>query len=110
MPGACVVAVARSVLAKRVPTSLKYTFRRSSCWSDVPLYLSLSQHVPMLRPTPQYLRSGAIEAVLAGDGLPEGSADLVTLFLVNVESRIAVTCIYIHIGRSGGAPVYDAGN
>jgi hypothetical protein len=48
--------------------------------------------------------TGAVEAMLAGDGLPEGSTDLVTLLAVsyclNGNSEMD-----LRIDRSGGEPI-----
>lgn len=52
---------------------------RSSWRSDVPLYLSgISKHLSSTFLL-YNVHAGAVEAVLAGDGLPEGGTDLVTL-------------------------------
>lgn len=54
------------------------------------------------------VHTSTVKAVLAGDGLPEGGTDLVTLFLVVrrvLELNWSSVLVGIHIGRSGGGPV-----
>lgn len=58
---------------------MKYTFMRSSWRSDVPLYLKRVSEASVVHLLHQYVQAGAVEAMLAGDVLPEGSANLITL-------------------------------
>lgn len=80
---------------------------RSSCRSELPLYLSLLQHVPLTRHTEQDIRSGAIETVLARNGLPEGGSDLVALIPVRFETNDVVLFVqarHVHTGQSEDEP------
>ena len=43
--------------------------------------------------------------MLAGDGLPEGSTDLVTLFFCELPSMRGLGLVYLRTDRSGGEPV-----
>lgn len=43
--------------------------------------------------------------MLAGDGLPEGGTDLVTLSIVSCRQRAKVKGVYLRTDRSGGEPV-----
>ena len=53
-----------------------------------------------------HVHARAVKAVLAGDGLPEGSTDLVALYVCQsyVPSFFHIHH-HIHIGRFGGEPV-----
>lgn len=66
------------------------------------------QTLSRLRVFPIYIHSLTVEAMLAGDGLPEGGTDLVTLSYVRIAFLIAsIDHCGLHIGRSGGGPVYQ---
>jgi len=52
---------------------------RSNWRSDVPLYLLIISDSSISVLLLLYIHAGTVEAVLAGDGLPEGGTDLVTL-------------------------------
>jgi hypothetical protein len=43
--------------------------------------------------------------VLAGDGLPEGGTDLVTLSIVSCCPYVKVVVVYLRTDRSGGEPI-----
>lgn len=56
------------------------------------------------------IHASAVEAMLAGDGLPEGSTDLVTLFGCQLRALHFAFInenwvLDVHTGRSGGEPV-----
>lgn len=52
---------------------------RSSWRSEVPLYLTRVSDASLSNLFAKYVQAGAVEAMLAGEVLPEGGADLVTL-------------------------------
>jgi len=49
--------------------------------------------------------TGAVEAVLAGDGLPEGGTNLVTLRAVSFFVSMGGRDVDLRIDRSEGAPI-----